>query len=308
MTVKSSFLSGGSACRRVGASLITALFALSFCLVLLAPSVAPAAQAVTTLEKCEVAVSLDGTSTTMMSVAAGVPSSVALPCTVQVFIPMGYTIIHQVEFDSNPASPTATTKAVAGTITKEGTPFTFTLSKSHNFFFAATSPVNIYDSNAMGAGGALLAAFDVTAETDITSLVIGIKPPSAGMTGQGDSSLKTFDAGKDSAGNEVTLYGQEFKDVKKGEKKTVQVAFMQQAKAQQDATAQQKQNKAASQSQLNSFLSQPLVWLLGAFLIIVIIVLIFVIMRQRQNAGAVDEAEDDEDEPEEGDGVADDED
>jgi len=301
MTVKSSFLSGGSVCRRVGALLIAALFSVSFCLVLMAPTAASAASAVTTLDKCEVAVSLDGTSTTMMSVAAGVPSSVALPCTVQVFIPMGYKIIHQVEFDTNPSSPTATTKAVAGTITKAGTPYTFTLTKSHNFFFAATSPVNIYDSNAMGSSGAILAAFDVTAETDITNLIIGIKPPAVGMTGQGDSSLKTFNAGKDNAGNTVTLYGDEYSNVKKGDKKTIQVAFMQQAKAQQDATTQQQQNKAASQSSLNSFLSQPLVWLLGAFLIIVIIILVFVIMRQRQNAGVADEADEDEDELEEGD-------
>jgi len=294
MTVNSSLLSCGFIRRKSTALVVAALFALSLCIGLMAPQPARAAGAVTTLDKMQVAVSLEGTSTTAMAVTVGVPASVALPCTVPVTIPMGYALVQQGEFDTDPSSPTATTHAVASAPNSATITYTFTLTKSHNFFFAATSAASIYNNSAMGTGGATLAAFDVTAATDITSLLVGIEPPASGMTGAGGSTMQTYNAGKDSAGNDIKLYGQTFANVKKGDKKTVQIAFMQQVKAQQDAAAQK---QSSTSTAVNGFFSQPLVWMLGAVLVIVIVILVFVIMRQRQNVADDDEFED-EDEPE----------
>jgi len=311
MTVNSSSLSCGSIRHKsIVLIVIAILIALSLCVGLMVPQTAHAAATeVTKLDKMQVAVSLEGTSTTVMAVTVAVPANISLPCSVPIVLPMGYSLIQQGEFDTSPSSPTATTNAVASNANSKTITYTFTLNKSHNFFFAASTSSSIYNSSAMGSGGAMLAAFDVTAATDIADLIVGIAPPSTGMIGAGGSSMKTFSAGTDSAGNDIKLYGQDFTNVKKGDMKTVQVAFAPQSQAEQDAAAQKQQNSSASS--VNNFLSQPLVWVLSALLIIVIIILITVIMRQRQSAAGDEEDEDevdadtDEDEANEEDGEPD---
>ncbi|MCL2654958.1 MAG: hypothetical protein FWD65_04570 [Coriobacteriia bacterium] len=277
MTVNSSSSGFSSVCRTTGARVIASLFVAALFLGLATPSAAHAAE-VTSLDSMQIAVGLETTTTTGMTMTVALPATTTLPATFSFYLPGGYSIEQQGEFDSSPEQPTATTKAVAGTANSEKamTPYSVTLTKSHNFFLVAHMPVSIYNSSAMGNGGAPLAAFSILAATDITTLQIAIAPPAANMVGAGGKDMKTFNAG-----NNVKLYGQEFKDVKKGDEKTAQVAFMLQSQAQQDAATQAAQNKAASQSPLNNFLSQPLVWVLGALLIIVIVVLVFVIMRQR---------------------------
>ncbi len=276
MTVNSSTSAAGSARRIIAALFVAALF-----LGLAAPLPARAAE-VSLVDTMQIAVSLEGTSTTVMTMTIAVPDSVTLPATLHFDLPGGYNIMSQGEFDSSPAQPSADTKAVKGETDAAAamTAYSVTLTKSRRFFCAAIMPVSIYSASAMGSGGVPLAAYSIRAATDIKLLRIGIAPPAADMVGAGGSSLKTFDAG-----NGVSLYGQEFNDLKKGDTKSVQVAFASKQQAQQGKDAA-KQSNAKS-----GFFTQPIVWVAGAVLIIVVVILIWVLLRQRRSALPSDEGD-----------------
>ncbi|MCL2332310.1 MAG: hypothetical protein FWC54_02335 [Actinomycetia bacterium] len=267
--------------------IVVALFVAALFLGLAAPLSARAAE-VSAVDTLQIAVSLESTSTTVMTMTIAVPDSVALPATLNFDLPGGYTIMDQGEFDSNPAKPTAGTKAVKGETDEAAamTAYSVTLTKSHHFFCAAVMPVSIYSASAMGNGGVPLAVYTIRAATDIKILRIGIKPPAANMVGAGGSSTKSFDAG-----NGVLLYGQEYSDLKKGDTKSVQVAFASQQQAQQGQdSAKQKAGAAVA----NGFFAQPIVWVVGAVLIIVVIILVWVLARQRRGIEPADERDDDD--------------
>ncbi|MCL2324838.1 MAG: hypothetical protein FWC48_04635 [Actinomycetia bacterium] len=266
--------------KTISSRLVAALFVAALCVSTLAPAAAPAATPVTAVDKMQVVISLEGTSTTALSMTVNVPGTAALPATVEFNLPGGFKLMDAGEYKDSPTQPTVKTKPrlVSTDAAKALSLYSMTLTKEHNFFVAAAMPVSIYNASAMGGGGVPLALFSVTAATDITDLAIAIAPPAANMVGAGGNSMQTFDAG-----NNIKLYGQSFKNVKAGETKTVQVAFA------TDTQAKQGQDAAKKAQAADGFFSQPIVWVLAAVLVIVIVILIFVLMRQRRGMTVEDE-------------------
>ena len=293
MTVNSSCSTSGSTCLNISSRFFVAFCALALLAGLIAAPAPARAADVTSLDKLQVALSLssESTATTVLSMSMGVAPSEPLPCTFQFIVPGGYEkIITQGEFDTDPSKPTAQTQATKVSTDDNGTTYSVTLTKSHNFFFAASMSVSIYNYGAMGNGGVPLAAFTLTPATDVSQLLIAIAPPAANMVGTGGDTIKSF-----KVDNNVTLYGQSFTDVKKGTAESVQVAFATDQQAQQGQTAAQQKAQAQAAS---GFFAQPVVWILGVALVLVLVVLVAVIMRQRRGMAPGTSGDDSDEESE----------
>lgn len=225
---------------------------------------------------------------TEISLYAASDSGAKLPYELELIVPKEFKVLSVVEINtSNPGTPLGEPSYTQG---GKGDDLTYKvlLKKGNGVRFDFLSPSVVFKSSE----GHVVGSLGLVAPADMSSLIYGFSAPK-NMVGRGND-LISF--GQDELGN--TIFGKELKDVKKGERAAVNVAFVPVPKA--GSTAPIAKNDTLISSLGALFVDAP--WASGLVIVLamcIIILVVVIVQKTRANAHLQSDSAPDDVDPDE---------